>query len=70
MMPLTMAKQGEMNIIRRITGKDEVRRHLAEMGFVVGEYVAVVSQMGGNVIVSVKGTRIALDRSMTSRIMV
>ncbi len=70
MMPLTMAKQGETNIIRKITGKDEVRRHLATLGFVVGEQVTVVSQIAGNMILSVKDTRVAVEKSMAQRIMV
>ena len=70
MMPLTMVRPGETVTIRKITGKDEVRQHLAELGFVVGECVTVVSETGGNMILSVKGTRIALDRSMANRILV
>lgn len=69
-MPLTMAKAGETAAIRRITGKDEVRRHLAELGFVAGSDVTVVSEMGGNLIVQVKDSRVALDRAMANRIMV
>ena len=70
MMPLSMAKQGETNYIRKITGKDEVRQHLAELGFVIGEEVRVVSELGGNLILSVKDSRIALDKAMAMRIMV
>jgi ferrous iron transport protein A len=70
MMPLTMASVGDTNIIRKITGKDEVRQHLAELGFVVGEEVRVISEIGGNMILSIKESRIALDRTMTMRIMV
>ena len=69
-MPLTMAEPGESVTIRRITGKDELRLHLAELGFVVGETVTVVSRMGGNLIVQVKDSRIALDRGMANRILV
>ena len=69
-MPLTMAEPGEIVTIRRITGKDELRLHLAELGFVVGETVTVVSRMGGNLIVQVKDSRIALDRHMANRILV
>lgn len=69
-MPLTMAEPGESVTIRRITGKDELRLHLAELGFVVGETVTVVSRMGGNLIVQVKDSRIALDRDMANRILV
>lgn len=69
-MPLGMAGVGETNIIRKITGKDEVRQHLAELGFVVGEAVTVVSELGGSMILSVKDSRIALDRGMAMRIIV
>ena len=65
-----MAGVGETNIIRKITGKDEVRQHLAELGFVVGEAVTVVSELGGSLILSVKDSRIALDRGMAMRIIV
>ena len=70
MMPLGMASVGDTNTIVKITGRDEVRQHLAELGFVVGEEVTVVSQLGGNMILSIKDSRIALDRAMAMRIMV
>lgn len=70
MMPLAMVNAGENVCIQKITGKDEVRQHLAELGFVVGETVGVVSEIGGNLILAVKDSRIALDRSMAMRIMV
>ena len=70
MMPLSMAKTGETVTVGKITGKDEVRQHLAELGFVVGSDVTVVSEVSGNVIVQVKDSRVALDRSMANRIMV
>ncbi len=70
MMPLSMASIGEKNIILKITGKDEVRQHLSELGLVVGEEVSVISKIGGNMILAVKGSRIALDKNMTNRIMV
>ena len=70
MMPLAMAKVGDVNIIRKITGRDEVRQRLAELGFVVGEPVTVVSELGGNLILSVKESRVALDKTMAMRIMV
>ena len=69
MIPLTMAKSGETVTIRRITGKDETRRHLAELGFVVDGSVTVVTQLGGNLIVQVKDSRVALDKSMANRMM-
>lgn len=70
MMPLTMAKAGETVTIRKITGKDEVRLHLAELGFVLGSEVTVVNQIAGNLIVQVKESRIALDKTMANRIMI
>ncbi len=70
MMPLTMAKAGEPVTIHKITGKDEVRQHLAELGFVVDSTVTVVNEINGNLIVQVKDSRIALDRSMANRIMI
>ena len=70
MMPLTMAKTGETVTIRKISGKDEVRQHLAELGFVVDNDVMVVSEIGGNQIVQVKDSRIALDKTMANRIMI
>ena len=70
MMPLTMAEPGEKVTIRKITGKDEVRQHLAELGFVVDSDVTVVSRIAGNVILQVKESRIALDKTMAMRIMV
>ena len=70
MMPLGMANVGDVNIIKKINGRDEVRQHLAELGFVVGTEVTVVSELGGNLILSVKDSRIALDKTMAMRIMV
>ncbi len=69
-MPLTMAKTGETVTIRKITGKDEIRQHLAEMGFVIDGAVTVVSEIAGNLILQVKDSRVALDRSMANRIMI
>ena len=68
-MPLSMAKPGETVIIRKITGRDEVRQHLAELGFVVDAAVTVVSELAGNLILQVKDSLVALDRNMASRIL-
>ena len=68
-MPLTYAPIGKPSVIRRITGKDEVRQHLAELGFVAGKEVTVISSIGGNLILNIKGSRIALDASMAQRVM-
>ena len=70
MVPLAMVNVGDTNEILKITDRDELRQHLAELGFVVGERATVVAQMGGNVIVSIKGSRIAIDKTMAMRIMV
>ena len=70
MMPLTMAKTGETVTIRKISGKDEVRQHLVELGFVVDSDVTVVSEIAGNLILQVKDSRIALDKTMANRIMI
>lgn len=70
MVPLTMAAAGEAVTIRKITGKDEVRQHLAELGFVMDSTVTVVNEISGNLIVQVKSSRIALDKTMANRIMV
>ena len=70
MMPLTMAKAGDTVTIQTITGTDEVRLHLAELGFVVGSQVTVVNEIAGNLIVQVKESRLALDKTMANRIMV
>ena len=69
-MPLGMADIGDVNIIKKITGRDDVRQHLAELGFVVGAEVRVVNDIGGNLILSVKDSRVALDKTMAMRIMV
>lgn len=69
-MPLTMAQPGETVVIRRITGRDEVRRHLAELGFVVETPVTVISALAGSLIVQVRDSRVALDRSMAARIII
>lgn len=69
-MPLTMAKVGDTLTIRKITGRDEVRQHLAELGFVVGASVTVVNVLGGNLILQVKESRIALDKTLAMRILV
>ena len=66
MMPLTMARPGETVVIRKITGRDEVRQHLAELGFVVDESVTVISEMAGNLILQVKDSRVAVDRTMAT----
>ena len=70
MMPLTLAEAGEENIIRKIGGKQEVKAHLENLGFVVGGTVTVVNAIGGNVIVNVKDSRVAISKEMAQKIMV
>ncbi len=69
-MPLTMLAKGQEGTVKKITGKDEIRTFLKSLGFVEGGAVSVVNEVGGNLIVNVKGTRIALSRGMANRIMV
>ena len=70
MLPLAMAKPGETVTIGKISGRDEIRQHLAELGFVVNTDVTVVTELGGNLILQVKDSRVALDKTMASRIMI
>ncbi|MGN0596946.1 MAG: ferrous iron transport protein A [Ruminiclostridium sp.] len=70
MMPLTLANPGEENIIRKVGGKPETRKFLESLGFVAGGAVTVVSEIGGNVIVNVKESRVAVSKEMASKIMV
>ena len=70
MMPLTLANIGEENMIRRVGGKQEVKKHLEDLGFVAGSRVTVISMLGWNVIVNVKESRVAVSREMAQKIMV
>ncbi|MGYP000282632838 len=70
MMPLSLANIGENNIIKKIGGKPEVKKHLENLGFVVGGNVQIVSALGGNVIVNVKETRVAISEEMAQKIMI
>ncbi|MCI9644444.1 MAG: ferrous iron transport protein A [Oscillibacter sp.] len=70
MMPLSMARTGETVTIRKVTGKDEVRQHLAELGFVAGAAVTVVHEIAGNLVLQVKDRRVALDRGLANRILI
>ncbi len=70
MMPLTFADAGEENIIRRVGGKPETKKHLENLGFLVGGRVTVISAIGGDLIVNVKDSRIAISREMAGKIMV
>ena len=70
MMPLILAAAGETNTIRKVSGNPEVKKHLEDLGFVVGGEVTVVSAIGGNLIVNVKESRITISREMAGKIMV
>lgn len=70
MMPLTMADVGKPVKIKRVGGKEETRRFLENLGFVTGGTVTLLSEAGGNVIVNVKGSRIAIGKEMARKIMV
>ncbi|MBR6114038.1 MAG: ferrous iron transport protein A [Oscillospiraceae bacterium] len=70
MMPLVMADAGEENIIRRVGGSPEMKKHLEDMGFVVGSAVTVMNTIGGNLIVKIKESRVAISREMAGKIFV
>ena len=70
MMPLTFAAVGEEALIRKIGGSPETRKHLENLGFVVGGKVKVVQAIGGNLIVNVKESRVAVSKEMAARIMI
>ena len=70
MMPLVMADTGEENVIRRVGGSPEMKKHLEDMGFTVGGAVTVMNTIGGNLIVKIKESRVAISREMAAKIMV
>lgn len=70
MMPLALANTGEENTIKKIGGSPEVKKHLENLGFVVGGNVTIITMLGGNVIVNVKEARIAISEGMARKIMV
>ncbi|MCI8894855.1 MAG: ferrous iron transport protein A [Lachnospiraceae bacterium] len=70
MMPLSMIQTGEISMIKKVGGKEETRRFLENLGFVTGGAVTVVSRTGGNLIVNVKDSRVAIGRDMANKIMV
>ncbi|MBO6219829.1 MAG: ferrous iron transport protein A [Treponema sp.] len=70
MLPLVFANAGEEQIIKKIGGSDEVKRHLENLGFTVGGSVTIVNSLAGNVIVKVKESRVAINEDMARRIMV
>lgn len=70
MMPLIFADPGEENLVKKVGGTPEVKQHLADLGFTAGTPVTVISEMGGNVIVKVKESRVAISKEMAQKIMV
>ena len=70
MMPLSLAGPGEDLIIRKVGGSPDVKKHLEDMGFTVGERVSVITELGGNIIVKVKESRVALSNELARRIMI
>lgn len=70
MMPLEFANPGEENVIKKISGSAEVKKHLENLGFVTGGKVTVISKLGGNVIVNVKETRVAISEEMARKIFI
>ena len=69
-MPLSMAQEGRLNVIQRVGGKSETRRFLENLGFVAGGEVIVISEIGGNMIVNVKNSRVAIGKDMANKIVV
>ena len=70
MMPLILANVGEENIIKKVGGNPDVKKHLEDLGFVAGGSVTVISTLGGKIIVNVKETRVAISREMAQKIMI
>ena len=69
-MPLTLARQGEVNFIKKISGKEEVKRYLESLGFVAGSSVTVISENNGSIIVNVRESRIAISRELANKILI
>ena len=70
MLPLTLAKEGEQNLIKKVGGKSDARLFLENLGFVPGSFVTVITKINGNVIVSIKESRVAISRDMANTVMV
>lgn len=70
MIPLTFADIGKSSIIKKVGGSPEVKKHLEDLGFVAGGSVIVISAIGGNLIVNVKDSRVAVDKELAARIMI
>lgn len=70
MMPLLVAPKGEPQVIKRVGGRDEMKKHLADLGFVAGAVVSVVSDLDGNLIVNIKDARVAINKELAGKIFV
>lgn len=70
MIPLSLCKTGEVNKVIKVSGTDEVKSHLNDLGFVEGTEVSIINELAGNIIVSVKDSRVAIDRGLANKIMV
>ena len=70
MLPLSYAEVNEANVIKKVTGNPEMKKHLEDMGFVTGALVSVVSTVNGNLIVNIKDTKVALDKQLAMKIMI
>lgn len=69
-MPLSMVEKGKVFRIQKVSGKEDVKRHLEELGFIPGTSVSIISEMGGNMIINVKGSRVAIGRDLALKICV
>ena len=69
-MPLTMVREGEPSVIKKVGGREETRRFLENLGFVIGGSVTVISEIAGNMIVNVKDSRVAIGKDLANKIMV
>lgn len=69
-MPLSMAKTGEVNTIKKVGGKEDTKRFLESLGFVIGSLVTVISEIGGNLIVNIKDSRVAIGKDMANKILI
>ncbi|MDR1059580.1 MAG: ferrous iron transport protein A [Treponema sp.] len=69
-MPLTLARPGEINSIKRVGGREDAKKRLETLGFVVGGAISVVSEINGNLIVNIKDSRVAISREMANKIVI
>ena len=70
MLPLTFAEKNEINVIKKVGGEGETKKHLEDMGFVTGALVSVISEVNGSLIVNIKDSKVALDKQLASKIMI